>query len=243
VTITREPIPDDRIPSPARPRWWVLGVVLAVMGAAALFTYWPRTPDEVAQPTTAPAEALPPAVAGADCSSWPADPGIAVAATWTLAGTVPAPSAEGVGPAKIHPIRWCYAHTKAGALFAATNFISVMNTSGVNAQTLASHLLADTQSRKAVTDAAAALPAQGLPGADQPTTDVMQWVGYHVITYKSDTAILDVAHRWKGQLVAAIYQMRWEQGDWKLVYPDDLKFSQRVIQAVDPGYFTLWGSP
>jgi len=241
MVFTRDPAPllPVRSPRPGRRLVLTLAVILLLIGAlwAARSLLGGVQP---ASPTSAPA-ASPTTVTGDACTAWPASRGytdttqVGGDVTWAVIGNVEAPSTAGVGPARTDPLRWCYAHTEAGALYAATNFVAQQGT--VDPVTLATYLLADTPLRDRILTAAATSPP-----APPPATPMLTWRGYHVVAYTDEAATFDVAHQWADQIVATTYTLVWEHGDWKVIYPTGLQFPQRIVPGLDVGYWTVWSS-
>jgi hypothetical protein len=253
---TREAEPPVVLPAGGPPRFTRRTVLLAVLVLAGLSVFWairhssadtaaPPPAEVVAAPTAdatavaAAPPAPPPVPAGGTCGDFGSRPETKVdnvVPTWSVSGYVPAPAAPTVGPLSTLPVRWCYAHTLPGALFAATNFVAQMAVADPAA--LATYTMAATPARDQVLRAAAMNPT--VPPVLAVDT-AWQWLGYHTIAYTSRAATLDVLHRWQGQAVAVTYTLLWEGGDWKVIYPDALQFTQRILPAIDPTYWLLWG--
>lgn len=190
----------------------VIGVVIlaAVIVLVTSFT----APKPVAQPTSTPSGP----VASSSDKSICGLPGFetksslttAPSATWELVGTIAAPTDPKVGPGIVNNgLRSCYAHTAAGALFAAVGYIAV----GSDARNVPRlyELLADGPVR----DQLKATPSPG-----DPSSDRLQVAGFKVDAYTTSEATIDVA--WQvtsagSALVSFPTVLRWEHGDWKVV--------------------------
>lgn len=234
---TREPESPVALPAPRLGRrHFVVAAVLIVVLSGFWYLRSTSTAAPADTPTPAAAVAAPTAPVvpvGKPCGNT----GTARAVTWTLIGHTPAPFSAAVGPAYTTPVRWCYAHTQQGALFAALNFVAQMETA--DPVVVAGYLMADGPVKQQVTAAAGMVTT---PAPVNTSTDRMEWVGYHVIAQDKASTSIDVLHSWKGKLTAAAYTVLWQHGDWKLVYPDSLRFAQRQVPTVDPTYWHLMGN-
>lgn len=189
------------------------------------------------------APAAAPAPAGKSCGKWTAKG----PATWVLVGGTAVPSSRSTGPAFTDPVRWCYAHTQDGALYAAANYLGQMSQPGASPTlqvTLALNAMANTPAREAfvaVWKTEAQQIKTTLPV--QPSTIAApQFIGYHFTAYTPDVAVLDLANSWDGVLYSSSYTLRYQGGDWKLDPPANGKFPMRAIPQLDPSYYTLWSS-
>lgn len=248
--------------APRSVRWWMAGVGAVVLIGALVVTFmWP-TPspesgppaaEEVAASSSAPVAlslgtTVPAAPAGDTCAPWPANTeqaalSTAPPTTWQLVAGMAAPSNPTTGPAYADGIRWCYARTPAGALFAVANYGAQLQDPNADHRALAEATTADTPARAAALaarDAAAAQATSDLPtGGDNVSRP--QWVGFHFLYYSPELVSVDMAHSYRGLLVATTYTVRWENGDWKVVYPEAGSFELRALSApLDVSYFTPW---
>jgi hypothetical protein len=134
---------------------------------------------------------------------------------WELVGTVAAPTdPRGSGPGLADAgLRSCYAHTAAGALFAAVGYIAV----GSDARNVPRlyELLADGPVRNKL---------QASPSPGDPSSDRLQVAGFKINAYSENEATIDVA--WQvttagSALVSFPTVLRWEHGDWKIVIDEN----------------------
>lgn len=202
----------------ARRGFIAAGIVVAVVVLAAvivLVTSLTAPKHPAAQPTTTPSGA---AVSASDKSicglkSFETESSLTAApeTKWELVGTVAAPTDSKVGPGKVDSdgFRSCYAHTAAGALFAAVGYIAV----GSDARNVPR--LYELLAQGPVRDQLQAAPSPG-----DPSSDRLQVAGFKVDSYSATEATIDVA--WQvtsagGALVSFPTVLRWEDGDWKVV--------------------------
>ena len=157
-------------------------------------------------------------------------------AKWALVGTTAAPASPKVGPGKTASdgLRTCFAHTAAGALFAAVNFIATPTDGSLRADI--PDLLADGPGK----DVAKNAP----PG--QPSATRAQVAGFAINKYDGEHATVDVALNVAtsgGQLVSTPLELVWEHGDWKVVATDDghLPLAPAPLQSLG-GYIPWSGA-
>lgn len=255
--------PDDR--RQARARRLLIVTVIALV-AATLFVVvraW-LTPDDQrpadaggatsASPATTspPTNAVAPAEPTADtCATWPTggqvgDLTTAPPASWSFVGGIAVPSDPAAGPAFTDPVRWCYAHTSAGALFALVNHIAQSNPdAGGDLAALMERTVASGPSKDELTARYAAVTARATstipPG--QQIEAMPQVVGFHFLAYTPTTATVELANTNGGGLYSSTWTLVWEDGDWKVVYPYPLVATspRQLPQPMNPGYFTPWG--
>lgn len=182
----------------------IAGVVLAV---ANMIT---RTPDAPARPPTVTSPSTGP---DAGCPQLPTHTGsgtitAAPATTWTLVGRMAAPAVAEAGPAVVDPDGWrhCYARTPTGALVAAANYIAMTDVAELHAR-LAQDGLMPSEAR----DRLMASPEPfNRPG------DPMQIRGFRMVSFTTDTAVVDLAVEMRGSSAAMTVTLHWYDGDWRL---------------------------
>jgi hypothetical protein len=140
--------------------------------------------------------------------------------TWELVGSVAVPSSRTSGPGKVEDsgLRYCYAHTKEGAVFAAANFYSWGEASRTDAAGVIEHGVASGPGFEAALEQAKnAAPA----ASDSPSTPV-QIRGFRLISYSDSTALVDVAFEISGSGFSHHQlELAWDRGDWRVrVLPD-----------------------
>lgn len=185
------------------------------------------------------------------CAQWPAtdqagDLTTAPPASWSFVGGIAVPSDASAGPAFSDPVRWCYSHTSAGALFALVNHIAQSNpTAGADLTALMDRTVASGPAKDELMARYAAVTAKATstmpPG--QQIEAMPQVVGFHFLAYTPDVATIELANTNAGELYSSTWTMQWEAGDWKVVYPYPLITAspRQLPQPMNPGYFTPWG--
>jgi hypothetical protein len=123
---------------------------------------------------------------------------------------------QGEGPGKSEDdgrFTTCFAHTAAGALFASINYLGV--TSDTRNFSRVYELLADGDAKDM---------ARTPPSPSQASGSRAQIAGFKVDRYSPDEATIDLALTYAdtgAQLVSFPFVVRWEHGDWKVVFTKD----------------------
>ena len=152
---------------------------------------------------------------------------------WELVGTMAAPAlGSAAGPGLDDDgLRYCYARTAEGALYAAVGYIAA--STDISNQPRLYELFAEGAVRDALEKSNHAGPL---------SDDRMQVAGFRVINYTPDEATVEVAWRVTtagSRLVAFPMVLRWESGDWKLYFSEGGSgFAFRAIQSL--GGFIPW---
>ena len=209
-----------------RPLWIVVAIFLAVVlvggGIAAVTGAFGGGDKTTAEPTRAPSKTsgVPDgaaSVCGLKGYETTSSLTSAPAADWKLVGTVAAPTDEkGAGPGVQDDggqFRTCFAHTAEGALFAAVNFYAV-GSNTENAPRLY-ELLADGKIKDQVKAAGSS------PVSDDSSR--IQIAGFKVNDYSSSTATIDLAIKATSEndtLISQPMVLKWEDGDWKIVFTE-----------------------
>jgi hypothetical protein len=155
--------------------------------------------------------------------------------TWTLVGTVAAPSdPEGSGPGVIDSsgFRSCYAHTAAGALFAAANFVALGTDATMHGKM--STLVAPGPGR----DALISMTEGAESGASSYRAQV---AGFAINAFDEKSATVDLAMNYNdGQIVSLPLKLVWSEGDWKILVADDgsMPIAPAPLQGL--GGYTPW---
>lgn len=142
-----------------------------------------------------------------------AEPTTAPQASWELVGSMAAPSAPStVGPQHVvDGVRECFAHSPAGALFAAVNFWA-QGTAQPEA-VLYRALAADTPQRSA-----AIVDGEKNPSERLDTMTKLQVAGFAITAYTPQTAAVTLVFQVANGAYASVPStMRWERGDWRYV--------------------------
>lgn len=154
-------------------------------------------------------------------------------ATWTLVGTTAAPAVAGEGPGVSQPdgARYCFAHTPTGAVVAAANFVALGATQAIF-EKVVDHSVAQGLGREA-------LKAQG-PAGDGGVR--VQVTGFRLLTYDSGkSATVDIAIRTsRGALAGQVYDLLWENGDWKMRVNSQGALLTQLVQLPDLSGYVLW---
>jgi hypothetical protein len=142
-------------------------------------------------------------------------------AHWVIIGNTAVPQdATTTGPGKVEDdgrFTTCFAHTAAGALFASINFLAV-GTDSRNFPRLY-ELLAEGDARDVAQSVGSTREAQESSGDSGA-----QVSGFKVDRYSADEATVDLALSYSGnqpQLISVPVVLRWEHGDWKVVFAQD----------------------
>ncbi|QOT19807.1 hypothetical protein [Paenarthrobacter sp. YJN-5] len=131
---------------------------------------------------------------------------------WELIGKIAAPTAPkqyGPGKTAADGLRSCFAHSPTGALYAGANLI-ILGSSG-RPNILAQHLVVDGPQRDKMLAA---------PETSAPTTAPFQLVGYKILDYTGDRAVVEYGIKTANGSVGSVpVAMQWQDGDWKWVLP------------------------
>jgi hypothetical protein len=137
--------------------------------------------------------------------------------TWELVSNFAAPATATAGPAKTDEsgVRYCYAHTKEGAVIAAANIFTWGAVK--DEQAIADHVIASGPGRTA------AVAKGDDPNAGTDTNEErFQIAGFRLLSYDDDSAMVDVALRGaNGSAWHMPVELVWEQADWRVrLLPD-----------------------
>lgn len=153
---------------------------------------------------------------------------------WSYIGSVAVPGSDEVGPGEITAggVRTCFAHTAAGAVTMAYN--------------------AAAQGSNPDTSVAFSEYVWTGPGREEIVSDVspasgegrLGLAGFRVLAYDGASARIDVAARVDASsgagLVSGIYELVWEEGDWR-IYASSGEASGASVEPIESlsGY-TAW---
>ena len=155
---------------------------------------------------------------------------------WKTVGVVAVPvDPHGAGPGRTDAdgFQSCYAHTPAGALFAATNLAAIA---------CDGTLLKDAVNRLWVPGAGQRATVAQLPRL-QAAAGALRWqvAGFRVNSYSADQAVVELALTVSnGNLVALPYTLAWSDGDWKVVVNDDGSNPIQATALQNLGGYTPW---
>lgn len=243
--------PEDWIEQQAHPlrsrRWWVAAVFLAVLviGGTLVVVTGGRgqrpTPTRPAAPIDAsPPSPARPAPAGCAGLGLPAGdtviPQAGPAATWSRIGRVEAPSAAGIGPAG-PGLGSCYAHTPAGALLAAANFLA-WTTDPARVGTAITQLTADSPGREVLLDQLRTDPARVLGSGSGWQINAFTFLSATPAT----TAVTIVVRGGSGGFAAVPVTLVWNEEDatWQVALPDDGSLVARSAPLTTLDGYTVW---
>lgn len=155
---------------------------------------------------------------------------------WELVGTVAAPSVEGMGPGAVEDgLRTCYARTPTGALLAAAN-VAAMGSNATLVERMTAEMTAEGPGREAALERIADEGAPAVPGAVR-----YQIRGFRLLDYSGTEASVDLALGVDGGLTGSfVLDLRWEDGDWKVVLTDDGGLGSLPAPVPDLTGYTLW---
>ena len=181
----------------------IAGIILAITNLAG------RQPD---QPAATP-DTTPSAAPDGGCPQLSTQVGSgtiteAPATTWTLVGRMAAPSVAGSGPAVVDPDGWrhCYGRTPTGALVAAANYIATSTVPELHGR-LAADGLMPSEARDRL---------MASPEPATASTEPMQFRGFRMVNFTTDTAVVELAVEMQGRYAAMMVTLHWHEGDWRL---------------------------
>lgn len=219
----------------------VLVGLVAIAAVVVLILNLVQRPDPVPVPTpssTMSPEPTEPAGAESICGLEPGSAEVTAApeASWTVIGRTSVPNSPTAGPGIVDPsgLRHCFAHSPAGALFAAASLVGAA-VEGTNREEIAQELVAEGPGRDAAI-------AQASEPVDSQTFG-MSIEGFRVLEYTTDAARVDFALRLtSGEYVSYVVDLRWERGDWKLVLADDGSPLTAPVELQSAGGYITWSS-
>jgi len=224
-------------------RWWlaagvvgvivVLGLILSVLG---LFGGGSDAPPAAAAPSPAAGDGSDPSVCGLTDVALDGTVEQAPPATWSMVGTIPAPSVDGQGPGKIDAdgFRSCFAHTPTGAVVAGYNLAAMGSYPPVRARFNA-EAIAPGPGR----DAGLADPPKG----DSSGGPRLEFTGFRVLRYTGQQADLDLAMLAStGQMFGFTLYLEWAEGDWKARVADDGSDLTTLSPISSLSGYVAWGA-
>jgi hypothetical protein len=142
---------------------------------------------------------------------------------WGLLGTTAVPSSTTAGPGVLGDdgLRACFQHTPEGALLATANYFAMSATADTRKALVEGSVL-EGPGRDALL---ALVATEESPSAeDSPAGPEIrvQIQGFKILYYDGASATVDIAYRGSnGALAAQAYELKWHDGDWKLVVRDN----------------------
>lgn len=223
-------------------RWWpavgvvgvitALGLILSVLG---LFAGDHEPAPAAAAPTAAP-DAAEPSVCGLREVELSGTVDQAPAATWSMVGTIAAPTVDGQGPGVIDDdgFRSCFAHTPTGAVVAGYNLAALGSY-----DPLRSRFNAEAVAPGPGRDAVLADPPQG----DASGGPRLEFTGFRVLRYTGQQADLDLAMLSStGQMFGFTLYLEWAEGDWKVRVADNGSDLSSVSPISSLAGYVAWGA-
>jgi hypothetical protein len=162
---------------------------------------------------------------------------IAPEATWEYQGTTayPVSSTYGPGQTDADGVRYCFQHSPVGALFAAANAV-VQSTDPAVIRPWLDYFVADGPGR----DTLLAEPS----GFGDATGVRIRLEGFRLLRYDGASAAVDIALSGSmgGRVtyLSMVYNLVWEDGDWKLTVIDP-ENPVDVAVIPDSGGYIYWG--
>lgn len=219
-----ETTPDNHERNPfTRPRFIIsAALVIALVAAVMVIAFLPGNDDPgTTAPSNAPSTAATSRSAEEDtedsvCGLPGTDEsalGAAPESDWELVGRTAVPSApESVGPGAVSDtgVRYCFANSPSGALFAAANIFG---------------LVSSGEQRSVLTELAANTPARDQElqqlEEDPPSAPGAQIKGFQIQNYTESAATIDLGIELPNGAVGSVpVPLVWEEGDWKLTVVD-----------------------
>lgn len=160
------------------------------------------------------------------------------ATRWQLVGSMAAPSAPSIGPGAVRGgIHSCFAHSAAGALFAAVNLMADLAAPDAHTLHIIKARTAHGPGFSAAVDLTRSQRNDGMP-AGTGGSSIYQVAGFRYLDYTHSRATLEVIVRLTngsaaGALVSAPMTMAWQDGDWKRVVQHDGTIPEG--SSIDPG--------
>lgn len=141
--------------------------------------------------------------------------------TWELVGRIAAPIDEAYGPGVIEPdgLRSCYAHSPIGALYAVANLYVQGSMPDLAVRNIEEHVVPGVGQEVALEQIKVAV-AEGSIGG--PGDVSVQFAGFQFLSYGPESATIDIAARNSaGGMISFVTEVKWSDGDWKLVVQDN----------------------
>lgn len=239
----------------ARPRFLVAGVVVLLIVAlggvliirnAQSREVAEQPPVESSQPstTTPPRSTTPTAAASSVCgldeprNQKPVTK--APAAVWQYEGTVAYPTSPEYGPGETAPegYQYCFQHSAAGAVFATSNALALPDSDSARRSWI-DYFVSSGPGRGEL------LATMASDSATSPTGVRVRVIGFKMLAYDNSTASVDIAVEAAGSgesvLGSYVYQLRWQDGDWKLNSDAAVPFNFSTISETALPSYVPWG--
>lgn len=222
----------------------VAGIVIGIasmMGNGDTETEPPLPPEpETTTTAEAPEPSIDESVCGLDGEAQSGTVSTAPDAEWHYQGTTAYPTSATYGPIETNDdgVRYCFQHSPEGAVFAAANAVVQSSDAEVAADWIEYFLSTETPDREKL------LVEDGTQPAGSSADMRMNIEGFRVLTYEGDSARIDLAVRAAGSgntiHASAVYDLVWEDGDWKFL-PQDVDNPLRLAEIPDTAGYIAWG--
>ena len=166
-------------------------------------------------------------------------------AEWKHQGqySYPVSSLYGPGKASVAGVRYCFQRSPEGALFAAANAVSQGSTRETS-MAFAEYFLAKGETREAALKQMREERSRS-SASSSSNSYALSISGFKMRSYDGDRARVEVAMDYKGTIstshARAIYDLVWEDGDWKWDAGSGYNPAQ-VTQISSLTGYTLWGA-
>ncbi|MFF5325256.1 hypothetical protein ACFY2Y_16220 [Janibacter hoylei] len=212
----------------------VLGIIL---GGLALFSG-----NDDPEPTPSPTTSTPTAqsdsdsVCGLDGHEKSGTLNKAPDAEWRLIGTMAAPRVEKAGPGQLDEGGFgsCYARTREGALLAAANFVALSAVEEHQGKAY-EQLVAPGPGRDRLIEAVKAGEVEQAPESDR-----FQIAGFRMNRYTDTDSTITLVIQSDGRHFSSDLELRWVDGDWKVLANDDGTTARGTQELPDLGGFIPW---
>lgn len=220
-----------------------VGIVGAIVALGVALSIANLVDDDPVAPqaSSSPSSSTPPETASTESASMcgltdvqeTGTVNLAPAAEWALVGTTAAPAIKGQGPGKVETdgFRSCYARTPTGALLAASNLTAMGSTPDLG--------------KRATKDLTVPGPGRDValaaPSGSSSSSVRIQIAAFRLLRYDGKTADVDMALRTStGAIGAQVFNLRWHDGDWKVVLADSGDLKTPLAQIPSLSGYVLW---
>lgn len=161
----------------------------------------------------------------------------APAVGWEYDGTIAYPTSPEYGPGEKAPegYRYCFQHSADGALIMAANAV-VQGSNPKTGSSWAEYALGDGPYKDQLSEEIGS--ASGADGTR------MKVVGYRILDFTGQAARVDLGINVSSQnevlFVSAVYELKWQDGDWKL--SADVPNPLDIATIPDVAAYIPWGS-
>lgn len=157
-------------------------------------------------------------------------------AEWQLVGTMAAPRSEQAGPGESGEggFASCYARTREGVLLAAANFVALSAVEEHQSDAY-TKLVAPGPGRELLLEAVEAGEVEQAPEGDR-----FQIAGFRMSRYTDSESTVTLVIQSDGRYFSSDLEMRWVDGEWKVLANDDGTTARGTQEVPDLGGFIPW---